>query len=92
MSLSRSPGHEALRAGKGEGIIWRYFGFYPENIVILQKIPDEKKEQELKSLKKIGDSFRKIVILGDDIATYTNEDGIIFMGLYQFLLNNDILK
>lgn len=53
---------------------------------------DEKKEQELKSLKKIGDSFRKIVILGDDIATYTNEDGIIFMGLYQFLLNNDILK
>lgn len=53
---------------------------------------DEKREQELKSLKKIGDSFRKIVILGDDIATYTNEDGIIFMGLYQFLLNNDILK
>ncbi len=55
-------------------------------------LTDEKKEQELKSLKKIGDSFRKIVILGDDIATYTNEDGIIFMGLYQFLLNNDILK
>ena len=52
---------------------------------------DEKREQELKSLKKIGDSFRKVVILGDDIATYTNEDGIIFMGLYQFLLNNDIL-
>ena len=53
---------------------------------------DEKKEQELKSLKKIGDSFQKIVIQGEDIATYTNEDGIIFMGLYQFLLNNDILK
>lgn len=53
---------------------------------------DEKREQELKSLKKIGDSFQKIVIHGDDIASYTNEDGIVFMGLFQFLLNNDILK
>lgn len=53
---------------------------------------EEKKEQELKSLKKIGDSFQKIVIVGDDIVTYKNEDGIIFMGLYQFLLNCSILK
>ena len=43
-------------------------------------------------MKKTGDSFQKIVIVGDDIATYTNEDGIIIMGLFQFLLNNDILK
>ena len=53
---------------------------------------EEKQKQELKSLKKIGDSFQKIVIQGDDIATYTNEDGIIFMGLHQFLMNSDILK
>ena len=56
-------------------------------------LPSEiKQNQELKSLKKIGDSFQKIVILGDDIATYTNDDGIIFMGLHQFLMNSDILK
>ena len=53
---------------------------------------EEKRQQEFKSLKKIGDSFRKIVIVGDDIATYTNEDGITVMGLFQFLLNNDVLK
>ena len=53
---------------------------------------DEKREQELKSLKKIGDSFQKIVIQGDDIVAYTNEDGFTIMGLYQFLFNNDILK
>lgn len=53
---------------------------------------DEKREQELKSLKKIGDSFHKIVIQGDDIVAYTNEDGFTIMGLYQFLFNNDILK
>ncbi|MBR1513919.1 MAG: ATP-binding protein [Bacteroidales bacterium] len=53
---------------------------------------EEKQRQELKSLNKIGDSFQKIVIQGDDIATYTNDDGIIFMGLHQFLMNEDILK
>lgn len=53
---------------------------------------EEKREQELKSLKKIDDSFQKIVIVGDDIATYTNTDGIIIMGLFQFLMNTDILK
>ena len=56
-------------------------------------LPDEiKKNQELNPLRKIGDSFQKIVIQGDDIATYTNDEGIIFMGLYQFLMNSDILK
>lgn len=56
-------------------------------------LPDEeKREQELNSLKRINDSFRKIVIVGDDIATYTDNNGIIFMGLIQFLLNDDILK
>ena len=47
----------------------------------------EKKEQELKSLKNIDDSFKKIVIVSDDIATYTDEDGITYMGLFQFLLH-----
>lgn len=56
-------------------------------------IPDKEKEnQELKSFRKIDDSFQKIVILGDDIATYANDEGIIFMGLFQFLENEDILK
>lgn len=56
-------------------------------------LPTEMKQnQELNSLKKIGDSFQKIVIQGDDIATYTNDDGIIFMGLHQFLMNGDILR
>ena len=56
-------------------------------------IPDEvKQNQELNPLRKIGDSFQKIVIQGDDIATYTNDEGIIFMGLHQFLMNSNILK
>ena len=46
---------------------------------------EEKQEHELRSLLKVDDSFKKIVIVGDDIATYTNEKGVVFMGLFQFL-------
>ncbi|MBR4921415.1 MAG: ATP-binding protein [Prevotella sp.] len=47
---------------------------------------EEKKQQELKSLQKIDDSFRKIVIVGNDIAEYTDDKGIRYIGLFQFLL------
>ena len=46
---------------------------------------EEKREHELRSLLKVDDSFKKIVIVGDDIATYTNDKGVVFMGLFQFL-------
>ena len=50
------------------------------------RIDDEdKRDQELQSLIRIDDSFRKIVIVGEDIASWTNEKGITFMGLYGFL-------
>lgn len=48
---------------------------------------EEKRQQELRSLIKVDDSFQKIVITGDDIATYTDAKGIRFMGIFQFLLN-----
>ena len=49
---------------------------------------EEKRQQVLNSLLKIDDSFRKIVIVGQDIAEYANEKGIRFMGLLQFLLSS----
>ncbi len=48
---------------------------------------EEKCQQELNSLQKIDDNFKKIVIVGNDVAEYTNEKGIRFMGLFQFLLS-----
>ncbi len=53
---------------------------------------EDKREQELMSLKKIDDSFRKIIIVGDDIATYTDDNGYVFMSLFRFLMNDDVLK
>ncbi len=53
---------------------------------------EEKKEQESASLLKISDSFKKIIIVGDDIKPKRDEDGILTMGIYDFLLNPDSLN
>ncbi|MCQ2289247.1 MAG: ATP-binding protein [Muribaculaceae bacterium] len=56
-------------------------------------LPDEsKREQELASLKRIDDSFQKVIIVGDDIMPYTDENGFIFMGLFQFLSNKKVIS
>lgn len=52
---------------------------------------DTKREQELNSLKRIDDSFQKIVIVKDDIMPYRDEKGIYFTGLFQFLMNDKIV-
>lgn len=46
---------------------------------------DTKREQELTSLKRIDDSFRKVVIVGDDISPWIDDNGISYIGLFQFL-------
>ena len=51
--------------------------------------PDEQKlEQELASLKKINDSFKKIIITRDDIAPYHDDNGVLIIGLMDFLLRD----
>lgn len=51
-------------------------------------IPDEeKREQETKSLQRISDSFKKIVIVRDDIIPWRDDNGILYMGIEQFLLD-----
>lgn len=49
----------------------------------------QKEQQELASLKRIDDTFHKIIIVADDIQTYVNEQGYVFMGLFHFLQNKD---
>nr|WP_314645398.1 ATP-binding protein [uncultured Prevotella sp.] len=51
-------------------------------------IPDDtKRDQELQSLRRIDDSFQKVVIIGDHSPRYQNEDGILFIDIYDFLLD-----
>lgn len=51
----------------------------------------EKEEQEFQSLKRIKDSFQKIVIVGNLQPTYKNDDGILILNIYDFLLKDSIL-
>lgn len=55
-------------------------------------IPDSgKMQQEQKSLVNIGDSFKKIIVVKDRIKLWRNEEGIVVMGIIDFLLNPNSL-
>ena len=56
-------------------------------------LPDkEKMEQEQRSLVNTGDGFKKIIITKDAVAPLYNEDGILIMSVYDFLLNPDSME
>lgn len=46
----------------------------------------EKQQQELNSLKRISDSFQKVVIVGGMQPTYRNDDGILILNIFDFLM------
>ena len=53
----------------------------------LRLTTDEKREQELRSLKLIDDNFQKFVITEDPISRYQDNNGVVFMNIFEFLLN-----
>lgn len=51
-------------------------------------IPDEdKRTQEIRPFRKIGDSFKKIVITKDIVPMYYDDYGILTLNIYDFLLD-----
>ena len=52
----------------------------------------EKVEQEYRSLRKVRDSFRKFVVVGDDVRARRGDDGIITIGIVDFLLDDKSLE
>ena len=56
-------------------------------------LPDEeKKAQEERPLLNIGDSFKKLVVVGNNIKLKRDEAGITTMGIRQFLLDQTSLN
>ena len=47
----------------------------------------EKEEQERRPLLGIGDNFRKMIVVGDPIKTSIDDNGIVTMSIFDFLLN-----
>ena len=56
-------------------------------------IPDmEKKEQEARPFRKIEDSFKKIIVTKDIVPATYDENGILTVNIYDFLLDKNILE
>ena len=56
-------------------------------------IPDQAKmEQEQRSLMLTGDFFKRIIITRDTPAPHYNENGVLLMSVYDFLLNENSLN
>lgn len=52
----------------------------------------EKNYQESRPLNSVGDNFKKVIIVKDDINLWHNEDGILIIGIKEFLLNKNSLE
>lgn len=53
---------------------------------------NERREQERNSLKRIDDSFKKIIIVKDNIVPRYDEYGIYYIGIMDFLLREDFFE
>ena len=51
----------------------------------------EKTVQESRSLNHISDNFKKIIIVKDNVKPWRTEDGILVIGIIDFLIDPDSL-
>ncbi len=52
----------------------------------------EKNIQESRPLNYVKDNFKKIIVVKDNINAWHNEEGILIIGIIEFLLNNNSLE
>ena len=52
----------------------------------------EERIQEINSLCRINDSFKKFVVIKDNIEPWQDDKGILYIGIEQFLLEEDWLR
>ncbi len=50
---------------------------------------EEKRQQEISSLQRINDSFKKIVVVKDAVVPWYDENGIEYVGIEDFLLGKN---
>lgn len=53
---------------------------------------DEKIKQEQASLLKVDDSFKKIIVIGEESPVIRDESGITTISIYDFLLKDNSLE
>lgn len=53
---------------------------------------EDKVRQEQNSLRNVADSFKKIIVVGNHSLVERNDDGIVTMSIYDFLLKENSLE
>jgi predicted AAA+ superfamily ATPase len=53
---------------------------------------DDKRKQELRPFLKVNDSFKKLVLTGDDVPMHRTEKGFVVMNVIDFMKDQDSLK
>ena len=48
--------------------------------------------QEVNSLYRVADSYKKIVVVKDDIIPWHDDKGVLYIGIEQFLLDESALE
>lgn len=66
-----------------------YRRYYIQSAYIIAD--DDKREQELRSLRLIQDSFQKVIIVRTNTPKYQNNDGVLFISIYDFLTDPNSL-
>lgn len=64
--------------------------YYIQSAYMLPTV--EKTAQEIRPFLKINDSFKKIVITSNTPKPFYDENGILMMSVFDFLLNPDLMK
>ena len=64
--------------------------YYIQSAYMLES--EAKMEQEIRPFLKINNSFKKIVITSDTPKPFYNDQGILIMNVYEFLLNTNSLE
>lgn len=56
-------------------------------------IPDgDKMEQETRPFRKVPDTFRRILVVGDDIRPWIDDNGVFIVGIRDFLLDESVMS
>ncbi len=97
MYIARNQYLERLKSARTNGLMTEvdFVADSGNNRYYIQSALDmptrEKVEQETRSLREIGDSFKKIVIVKSQNKPRRDDSGILTIGLFDFLLHPESL-
>ena len=66
--------------------------FGTNDVNLVEQLYNDKIKQEKTSLLKVDDSFKKIIVVGDEMPITRDDNGITIINIYDFLLKSNSLE